>query len=829
MSAMIEAAGWTLLHFLWQGAIIGALFALLLWSSKRAQVRYLAGCLAMLGMVGAVAATFVHHYQPVVEEVPPAAEPLVEADVVFVPVFDHVFPVQGSCRPCHLIVTETTAQGEVVMFCPPVGVDAGPPPGSSIAESDEAEAAVAAETNEEAGSEFSWLVGVWLAGVLLLSLRLIFFWIVAQGLKRREVTPVDSALVACLHRMAAQVGVRRPVQIVKSAAVAVPTVVGWLRPVILVPAGTLLGLSRGQLEAVLAHELAHIRRHDYLVNLLQHAVEIIFFFHPAVWWVSRKIREEREHCCDDVAVATSGRLLDYAQALAVLEEQRGERIAMAVAADGGSLLARIRRLSGVKPGRNTPLAVLPILVLLGAIAIPVAISSQAPERDSKDSLVPSRSAPAKSALATRDGVLHPLTSAHAVLGLRHLLAKVPETDILFDDFVLLAKALDQAQLVALLDEIGMVRRDGYHPWVRSALYAEWAGRDLEGALAHFGDNFENRRGILQQVSHAIYVGSRPEDPQAALAYLRSIPDDPRFRFELNGKRAPIAQLGFPWVMHAYERVFEELAAHDAELAWMELPRYDGGQDSDNLVSTNPSYHSMLRGFFHGMEDGPTIEHYVKRLGPVQSERLGIGIASAWMEHDLAAAQAWAPLQKSSLSVELLWGVKGNAARTWARGNPKQALQAIQDNLLPEWTDQMADMVLVANPHLAGDLVAALGARPVGNSPTLETFLNQVTEGPAELTPPLTVTVPRRLDDPPTIYGILLNSMRVSASLEEWDYFPEPGRENRPPDYRARYESYRAAITSSEVIPGEYRTTLLGTLDIAFREHLAPEEQDLTRN
>ncbi|MEO1844353.1 MAG: hypothetical protein ABGZ37_08775, partial [Akkermansiaceae bacterium] len=125
---MIEAAGWTLLHFLWQGAIIGALFALLLWSSKRAQVRYLAGCLAMLGMVGAVAATFVHHYQPVVEEVPPAAEPLVEADVVFVPVFDHVFPVQGSCRPCHLIVTETTARGEVVMFCPPVGVDAGPPP-----------------------------------------------------------------------------------------------------------------------------------------------------------------------------------------------------------------------------------------------------------------------------------------------------------------------------------------------------------------------------------------------------------------------------------------------------------------------------------------------------------------------------------------------------------------------------------------------------------------------------------------------------------------------------------------------------------------------------
>jgi hypothetical protein len=133
----------------------------------------------------------------------------------------------------------------------------------------------------------------------------------------------------------------------------VPTVIGWLRPVILVPVSAFVGLSPQQIEALLAHELAHIRRHDYLVNLLQTAVETLLFYHPAVWWVSRQIRTEREHCCDDLAVAACGNVLTYARALAELEELRSSSAGtavsqLAVAADGGgrggSLLKRIQRL-----------------------------------------------------------------------------------------------------------------------------------------------------------------------------------------------------------------------------------------------------------------------------------------------------------------------------------------------------------------------------------------------------------------------------------------------------------------------------------------------------
>ncbi|MGZ3457844.1 MAG: M56 family metallopeptidase, partial [Archangium sp.] len=129
-----------------------------------------------------------------------------------------------------------------------------------------------------------------------------------------------------------------------------PTVVGTWRPLILVPASALAGLSVLQLEAVLAHELAHIRRHDYLVNLLQTLVETALFYHPAVWWLSARIREEREHCADDVAVESCGDVRLYSRTLATLEQLRVSVPAPAVGANGGSLLLRIQRLLAVPEG-----------------------------------------------------------------------------------------------------------------------------------------------------------------------------------------------------------------------------------------------------------------------------------------------------------------------------------------------------------------------------------------------------------------------------------------------------------------------------------------------
>jgi uncharacterized protein involved in exopolysaccharide biosynthesis len=141
--------------------------------------------------------------------------------------------------------------------------------------------------------------------------------------------------------------VSRPVRLLKSALVEVPTVIGWFRPVILLPAATLSGLTPGHLEAILAHELAHVRRHDYMVNAFQCLVETLMFYHPVTWWISRCIREEREVCCDDLVIEVCGDRLAYACALATMEGLRGDLPELAFAASGGSLLNRIRRLLGV--------------------------------------------------------------------------------------------------------------------------------------------------------------------------------------------------------------------------------------------------------------------------------------------------------------------------------------------------------------------------------------------------------------------------------------------------------------------------------------------------
>jgi TonB family protein len=144
-------------------------------------------------------------------------------------------------------------------------------------------------------------------------------------------------------------GVRRRVRVLLSVMSDSPSVVGWLRPVILLPAATLAGLTPLQLEAILAHEIGHIRRHDYLVNILQMVVETMLFYHPAVWWTSKRIRLERELCCDDLAVQFSGNALRYARALTTLEKLRLRTPAIAMASTGGPLLYRIQRLVGVAP------------------------------------------------------------------------------------------------------------------------------------------------------------------------------------------------------------------------------------------------------------------------------------------------------------------------------------------------------------------------------------------------------------------------------------------------------------------------------------------------
>jgi GWxTD domain-containing protein len=163
----------------------------------------------------------------------------------------------------------------------------------------------------------------------------------------------------------------RVVLLLESCLADVPMVLGQLRPVILMPLGLLAGLPTDQIEALLLHELAHIRRGDYLFNLLQRSVECLLFYHPAVWWISRVMRAERENCCDDIVVATTGKAGDYAEALAALEQLRGRGQEPAVAAAGGNLLKRIRRLlypQGMSSSW-TPLLVALILMATAVVAL----------------------------------------------------------------------------------------------------------------------------------------------------------------------------------------------------------------------------------------------------------------------------------------------------------------------------------------------------------------------------------------------------------------------------------------------------------------------------
>jgi len=192
------------------------------------------------------------------------------------------------------------------------------------------------------------VVAAWLGGVAAFSFRLAAGWRFTVRL-RAVSHPAPAEWQQVLARTAARMGGSGAVRLMVSSLAEVPVVIGWLKPVILVPVGSLTGLSPEHLTALLAHELAHIRRHDYLAGLIQKVAECLLFYHPAVWWVSRQIRMERELCCDDLAVAASGDAATYALALAELESQRLPRFSTSLAANGGPLVQRIRRLLGASP------------------------------------------------------------------------------------------------------------------------------------------------------------------------------------------------------------------------------------------------------------------------------------------------------------------------------------------------------------------------------------------------------------------------------------------------------------------------------------------------
>ena len=303
--SLTHSLAWALLHFLWQGTALAALAAAGMALCRRASARYALAVGVLLVMLAAPVATFVFLMGS------GAATP-------------------GQQSP---VATPWKAAGGN-------SVDARLP-------LHRAPALVRTAFDRSASDDLPWLVEAWLIGVAFFSLRTAGGFLLLERERRKQSAAVGDRLLATCQALQRRLGLDRAIRYVECRWLQAPAVIGWFRPVVLLPITALTGLSEDQLQAVIAHELAHIKRLDPFVNVFQVGVETLLFYHPAVWWLNQRIRAEREHCCDDMAVALCGNPVEYARALTLMEEWRSAPV-LAMAANRGPLTERILRVLGVK-------------------------------------------------------------------------------------------------------------------------------------------------------------------------------------------------------------------------------------------------------------------------------------------------------------------------------------------------------------------------------------------------------------------------------------------------------------------------------------------------
>ncbi len=328
-----EIAGLALLHFIWQCSLVALAAAAALWLARRRTptVRYGLACAALAAMLVC----------PVVT--------------------GYVVASGGSPMP----IAGESASGSAS--------------GSQSASGDAPKSGpavlrfmrVQSGGSPELSSLLTLIAWFWAGGVAVLTIRMAAGWRRIRTLQRLALATDASAWQHAADRLAARLHVRTAVHVVETTLIDVPAVLGWLKPVILLPVAALASLSPAQVEAILAHELAHIRRADFVVNLVQTIAETLLFYHPAVWWISARIRAEREHACDDAALAICGDRGLYADALVRLEAGRHDRPLVAPAATGGLMASRVRRVLGLKNDKPDRLSspALAVGLVLGLVAV----------------------------------------------------------------------------------------------------------------------------------------------------------------------------------------------------------------------------------------------------------------------------------------------------------------------------------------------------------------------------------------------------------------------------------------------------------------------------
>jgi uncharacterized protein (TIGR03435 family) len=348
MNPWITVAGWTLVHFLWEGMLIGlaAVLLLELLHRRSPEARYAVACGALLLMLAAPLVTVRALSQSDWTDQRDVMARMIERNSRLRVGADAVSRVRTPVMPTN-----------------PAAIDA------PVA----ADASSASPIDVGARSWLPLVVAIWMTGVAILLARLAGGWWRIRRLHRAALVAPPSRWTAASERIASALSLRRVVHVVDSMHIDTPTVVGWMKPVIVLPIAALACLSPTQVDAILAHELAHIRRHDFIVNLLQTFAETFLFYHPAVWWISARIRIEREHCCDQVAISVCLDAVSYAEALVELETWRTHDATLALEATGGTLMARVRRVLGT-PSDDLPrsFGALTMIVVLSTLVSIVA-------------------------------------------------------------------------------------------------------------------------------------------------------------------------------------------------------------------------------------------------------------------------------------------------------------------------------------------------------------------------------------------------------------------------------------------------------------------------
>ncbi|MDA1230343.1 MAG: M56 family metallopeptidase [Planctomycetota bacterium] len=332
---VIERLGWVLIHSLWQFAVVAILSAVIvsMLRHRSATMRYGVLVVAMSMMVIAPFVTWT--LIPANSVSPTASASGYEASTSLYREANAVPPADALTK------FEETSQIPVSPMVLASGYETSAPMYR------EADAVPLTESMTEfLRLWFSWIVGGWLIGVLLCLFRPLLGWRTLRRLRRIGICPPSDEVLAAFARVSQRLDLRRAVQVFHSTLATGPQVVGYLRPIVLLPVSLVTSIPMPQLEAILGHELAHIRRHDFIINLAQTLIETLFYYHPAIWWLSHRIRVEREHCCDDLVVTLFDNGVEYGRALLAIEQFQDQQTVLALGAADGSLLGRIRRITG---------------------------------------------------------------------------------------------------------------------------------------------------------------------------------------------------------------------------------------------------------------------------------------------------------------------------------------------------------------------------------------------------------------------------------------------------------------------------------------------------